>query len=73
MIGLFFQGILNKAIASIAESDLSSIRRKWLGVDAGAKKIAMSKTEQQWLNQHKSIRFTGDPNWLPYEAFDRQG
>jgi len=68
-----FQKILNKALASIAESDMSSIRRKWLGVDVGTKKIALSKAEQQWLDQHKIIRFTGDPNWLPYEAFDRAG
>ena len=70
---VIFQRILNKALASIAESDMSSIRRKWFGVEAGTKKIELSKTEQQWLNQHKTIRFTGDPNWLPYEAFDRQG
>ena len=70
---VIFQIILNKALTSIAESEMSSIRRKWLGVEAGTKKIELSKTEQQWLNQHKTIRFTGDPNWLPYEAFDRQG
>ena len=68
-----FQGILNKALASIPESDMSTIRRKWLGVNAGFKKIALSKIEQKWLDEHKTIRFTGDPNWLPYEAFDQQG
>ena len=68
-----FQGILNKALFSISESDMSIILRKWLGVESGSKKIVLSKTEQQWLNQHKTIRFTGDPNWLPYEAFDQHG
>jgi two-component system sensor histidine kinase EvgS len=26
--------------------------------------------EQEWLSQHTHIRFTGDPNWLPFEAFE---
>lgn len=34
----------------------------------------LSKGELQWLEQHPSkIVFTGDPNWLPFEAFDDQG
>ncbi|MCO4784417.1 ATP-binding protein [Marinomonas atlantica] len=34
----------------------------------------LSKGEQQWLKQHPAkIVFTGDPNWLPFEAFDSQG
>ncbi len=33
----------------------------------------MDKSERQWLKQHKVIRFAGDPNWLPYEAFGKQG
>ena len=26
--------------------------------------------EIQWLKNNTNVRFTGDPNWLPYEAFD---
>ncbi|MFV2058022.1 MAG: transporter substrate-binding domain-containing protein, partial [Thiohalomonadales bacterium] len=33
----------------------------------------MSNSELQWLNKHPSISFTGDPNWLPYEAFNSNG
>ena len=36
---VIFQRILNKALASIAESDMSNIRRKWLGVGSGSKKL----------------------------------
>ncbi len=67
-----FQGILNKALASISEAEISAIRRKWLGMDAASKKLMLSESEQNWLDEHKVIRFTGDPNWLPYEAFDQQ-
>ncbi len=35
--------------------------------------LALSKEELQYLEQHKTITFTGDPNWLPYEAFDKDG
>jgi len=68
-----FQRILDKSFTSISDAELSSIRRKWLGIDSDSKKLVLSTSERQWLNQHKTIRFTGDPNWLPYEAFDKQG
>jgi ABC-type amino acid transport substrate-binding protein len=68
------QGILDKALVSISELEMSSIRHKWLGADQRAvKRLSLSTQEQQWLDQHKTIRFTGDPDWLPYEAFDKNG
>ncbi len=33
----------------------------------------LSDAEKQWLVEHKEIQFTGDPHWLPYEAFDAKG
>ena len=35
--------------------------------------LALSSEEIEWLQQHPEIRFTGDPNWLPFEAFDQEG
>ncbi len=35
--------------------------------------LKLSKAESAWLNAHNIIRYSGDPNWLPYEAFDAQG
>ena len=29
--------------------------------------------EKNWLAEHQSIRFTGDPDWLPQEAFTIEG
>lgn len=29
--------------------------------------------ERSWLKDNLTISFTGDPNWLPYEAFDKNG
>jgi len=33
----------------------------------------LSDEEQTWLAQHPTIRFTGDPDWLPQEAFTSEG
>ncbi|WP_347986178.1 ABC transporter substrate-binding protein [Methylomonas sp. AM2-LC] len=35
--------------------------------------VSLSEEEKAWLRQHPTLRFTGDPNWLPYEAFDSKG
>ena len=35
--------------------------------------LELDENEQQWLKAHPSVTFTGDPNWLPYEAFDYDG
>ena len=33
----------------------------------------LTQLEKEWITQHKEISFTGDPNWLPFEAFDKHG
>jgi two-component system sensor histidine kinase EvgS len=68
-----FQGILNKALASIPDAELIALRHKWMGINTTTKTLSLSSEEQQWLDSHKTILFAGDPNWLPYEAFDKQG
>ena len=35
--------------------------------------LALTESELEWLQAHPSVSFTGDPNWLPYEAFDSNG
>lgn len=35
--------------------------------------VALTQAERQWLKEVSPIKFSGDPNWLPYEAFDQQG
>ena len=29
--------------------------------------------EKKWINEHPLVSFTGDPNWMPYESFDKSG
>lgn len=35
--------------------------------------LGLSEHEREWLQAHSTVTFTGDPNWLPYEAFDKNG
>jgi len=33
----------------------------------------LTAEERAWLADHPTVRFTGDPSWLPIEAFTEQG
>ena len=35
--------------------------------------LGLTEAEKRWLSENPSVSFTGDPNWLPYEAFDSEG
>ena len=35
--------------------------------------LDLTQSVIQWIQDYPEITFTGDPNWLPYEAFTRQG
>jgi len=35
--------------------------------------LDLTDSERQWLENNHVVSFTGDPNWLPYEAFDSKG
>jgi len=43
------------------------------GIAAPVPEIALTDSERLWLDEHPRVSFTGDPNWLPYEAFDARG
>jgi diguanylate cyclase (GGDEF)-like protein/PAS domain S-box-containing protein len=35
--------------------------------------LTLSSDEKAWIKSHPKVYFTGDPNWLPYEAFKEDG
>ena len=35
--------------------------------------LELTQEESNWLAANPNVKFTGDPNWLPYEAFDANG
>jgi signal transduction histidine kinase len=45
----------------------------WMPAAASTLEIELTDSERQWLEDHPTVTFTGDPNWLPYEAFDSNG
>ena len=38
-----------------------------------AESLDLTPAEQAWLVNHPVVTFTGDPNWLPFEAFTEDG
>ena len=40
---------------------------------AADSRLDLTERELKWLHDNPSVSFTGDPNWLPYEAFDEEG
>jgi len=69
--------IIQKGLDAISEDEKRVISNRWLGQRPKDKHptalLALSHSEKLWLSKHPTIRFSGDPNWLPYEAFDEQG
>ena len=67
--------VMQKTLAAIPQKEKQQIEDKWLGYkdsqDNG--QFEVGNTERQWLIDHPIIRFSGDPDWLPYEAFDNNG
>ena len=67
--------IIQKTLAVITETQRRDIHNKWVqhGLIKKVNMIKFTEHEQKWIRQHQGIRFTGDPNWLPFEAFDTEG
>ena len=40
---------------------------------AAAPQAQLNEKEKSWIIEHPVINFTGDPDWLPYEAFSKDG
>ena len=67
--------IIQKALDSILQHDMIQIRQEFSAAPLVSKVPECRLTDRQhkWLRDHPALRFTGDPNWLPYEAFNHDG
>lgn len=63
--------IIKKTLAAIPLKDMQQLSDQWLGYEHTDESFALNHAERQWLTEHPQIRVGGDPNWLPYEAFDK--
>ena len=63
--------IMEKSIKSITHKEHLMLRGRWENITYEDKKrVVFTKKELDWINTHKEIDYTGDPNWLPFEATD---
>ena len=67
--------ILEKGLNSITTIEKIEIRRRWISLPSSKSgpQVELTASESAWLEEHPVVRFTGDPNWLPFEAFTEQG
>lgn len=52
---------------------LTTLTTTGVAADQSPTELELTQNERQWLKENPSVKFTGDPNWLPYEAFDANG
>ena len=67
---------ITKAMASVTPSEMNAIQDKWLFANkerSTDSTINLTKKEKKWLKKHPVVKFTGDPDWLPQEAFNSEG
>jgi polar amino acid transport system substrate-binding protein len=59
----------------IPEEEVSLLKKKWIKYISNNNKsvLNLTKEEKKWILDHPVIKYAGDPDWLPYEAFDKQG
>ncbi len=65
--------ILKKSLDAVTPAERDEIFNKWIFIKGQSKSIRLSDDEKAWLREHKVLRFAGDPNWLPLEAFNDKG
>ena len=71
--------IINKVIESMSEIERFEVHKKWLSdiydiYDSEKKaRNTLTNEDKEYLRVHSIIRYSGDPQWLPYEAFTEDG
>lgn len=67
--------IINKVMSGMPLEQRQQLSSQWLGATADDLRVRMLLTaeENEWLKKHSVIPFAGDPDWLPFEGFDRDG
>ncbi|MEA1916630.1 MAG: transporter substrate-binding domain-containing protein [Campylobacterota bacterium] len=63
--------IIDKVNASLSENNVERLRKKWFS-DSKMSMLNFSNKELNWLDEHKEIKFTVDPMWLPFEGYDEK-
>lgn len=72
-----FQGILNKALASLTTDEMNEIRNRWLGdINSPSEevvRIALSPEEREFLSARSPLKVCAAPGYMPIEDIDSEG
>jgi PAS domain S-box-containing protein len=60
-------------LTELNEEDEKSVENAYNKFGLNVKTIKLSQEEKEWIKIHPTVKFTGDPNWLPFEAFNKDG
>jgi PAS domain S-box-containing protein len=68
------KSIIEKAMKDVSHREMAELQNNWLlKLQKINNSIPLSKEEREWLVKHPVVSFTGDPDWLPHEAFTADG
>lgn len=72
--------LLNEGLSKVlTNGTYKKLKMKWLpGLEStyyldDDSSFALTIEEKNWILNNSEISFTGNPNWFPYEAFDKDG
>jgi diguanylate cyclase (GGDEF)-like protein len=67
--------LLNRAITQVTQEEVNRLKQKWdLELQGGnLSDVSFSDSERAYLKQRKVIRMCVTPDWMPYEAINKQG
>ncbi|MCP4285248.1 MAG: transporter substrate-binding domain-containing protein, partial [Gammaproteobacteria bacterium] len=74
--------VLNEGLSRVvADGTYTRLKQKWFGhyhpdefrTPKRSTQVQLTDAEARWIKDHTLVAFTGDPNWLPYEAFLEDG
>ena len=58
-------GIIDKALNAITSDEVDHLKMKWISFDIKTASLSLSKQEQEWLRNHRSIRVAFDVDYPP--------
>ncbi|OHB25221.1 MAG: hypothetical protein A2X84_13005 [Desulfuromonadaceae bacterium GWC2_58_13] len=70
---------VDDGLDAISDRELAEIEGRWIAVaedrqlSQSISRIRLTTAEQEWIEQHRSIRLGVDPSWPPFEYFDDSG
>jgi len=66
--------ILNKAFNSIGIEEKSSVLARWSGLPPQKeRRVSLSESERNWLDNHPKVRLVTDKTAVPYSYVDKKG